>query len=123
MYRSSLVVSIFGLAILAGCASAPPRPTAELAKAQTLIEQAERNRAQQYAAADLDRARDKLHRSDVALNERKGDLAQRLAAEAAIDAEMALARATTTQAEKSAAEVTASVEALRNEAQREGVQP
>ncbi len=123
MYRSSIVVSILGLSILAGCASAPPRPIAELAKAQTLIEQAERNRAQQFAAADLDRARDKLRRSDVALNDRKGDLAQRLAAEAAIDAEMALARTTTAQAEKSAAEVTASVEALRNEAQREGVQP
>jgi Domain of unknown function (DUF4398) len=110
---------LLAAALSVGCASAPARPTAEFARAQTLVEQAERNRAQQYAAADLDRARDKLRRSDVAMNAHEEELANRLAAEAAIDAEVALARSSTAQAENSAAEVTASVEALRRESQRD----
>lgn len=105
-------------ATLCGCASAPSRPTADFTRAQTLIRQAEQNGAQRFAAADLDRARDELHRSEMAMDARDGDLANRLAAEAAVDAELAMARSSAGQAAKSAAEVSASIEALRSESQR-----
>lgn len=113
-----LVMLLATMATSVGCASKPQRPTAEFARAQALTEQAERNSAQRFAAADLDRARDKLTRSDAAMDAHQEDLANRLAAEAAIDAELALARSATAQAENSAAEVNASVEALRRESQR-----
>jgi hypothetical protein len=49
----------------------------------------------------------------------KDELANRLSAEAAVDAELALARSSAGQAGKSAAEVSASLETLRSESQRD----
>ncbi|HTU67498.1 MAG TPA: DUF4398 domain-containing protein [Steroidobacteraceae bacterium] len=100
-----------------GCASTP-LPTAEVARAQTLVAQAESSQAQQYAAADLDRARTKLQQANKAMDAKKPMPANQFATEAAADAEVAIARSQAAQAEKSAAEVDASVEALRSESQR-----
>jgi hypothetical protein len=118
--RSSRLVTLFLLAALglAGCASSPPASTQDFVRAQTLIEQAERNQAQQFAAADLDRAREKLTQSKAAINAKKPEMANRYATEAAVDAELALARSSMAQAEKSAQEVSDSVDQLRNESQR-----
>ena len=121
MTRSNLVPALL-LAVavtLGGCASSPSRPTADFTRAQTLIQQAEQNGAQRFAAADIDHARDELRRSQVAMDAGKEDLANRLSAEAAVDAELALARSSAGQAGKSAAEVSASIEALRSESQRD----
>jgi hypothetical protein len=123
MSRVVLVSITLAGALLTACASAPARPTPEYVRAQTLIEQAERNGAQRFAAADLDRARDKLRQSDAARNADKEMMADRFATEAAVDAELALARSSTAQAEKSAAEVRASVETLRAESERGELRP
>jgi hypothetical protein len=108
---------------LCGCASAPSRPTVDVTRAQTLIQQAEQNGAQRFAAADLDHARDALRRSQVAMDAGNEDVANRLSAEAAVDAELALARSAAGQAAKSAAEVSASIETLRTESQRDVDRP
>jgi hypothetical protein len=104
-------------AILAGCASAPPA-TDNIARAQTLVDQAASGGAQRYAAADLDRARERLRQAVIANNNEELELAARLADEAAAAAELALARAESTEASQAAAEVQRSVEALRRETQR-----
>jgi hypothetical protein len=102
-------------ALAAGCASAPPRPTEEMTRARTLIEQAEQNGAQRYAAADLQEARDKLQQSDQAAT--KGDTrdAQWLATEASADAQLASARASNGKAQDAAHQVDQDLATLRNQ--------
>src|SRR5579872_2529807 len=76
-----------------GCATQGPQPTEEMTRARTLIEQADRSGAQRYAAADLQRAHDQLSNADKANTERKYDDARRYAQSAAVDADVASARA------------------------------
>lgn len=113
-----LVASAIGLLIV-GCATQSARPTGEIARARTLIEQAERAGAQSYAAADLDQARSKLQLADAAEKDGKHEDARARANEAAASAELAMARTNAGEAQKAADEVQQSVETLRTEAQRD----
>jgi len=115
--RTRLVAAALIGGVFAACASAP-KPEAELARARTLVEQAEQSGAQRYAAADLDQARGKLQQADAASKEGKNDEARRLAVEAGVDAQLAAARTSSGEAKKSADEVQRSVETLRQEANR-----
>ena len=66
-FRRALQAPLAGIAILlAGCATLPP-PTAELDAAQQALARAEAADAEQYAAADLLRARDALSRALAAM--------------------------------------------------------
>jgi hypothetical protein len=112
----SLLPLLLACALTASCAS-EPRPVAELARAHTLVEAAEQSGAPQYAAADLDAAREKLQRAER--REVEPELAYRLAEEASADAQVAAARARAAKAEHAVAEVDASIESLRREANRE----
>jgi hypothetical protein len=112
----SLLPLVLACALAASCAS-EPRPVAELARAHTLVEAAEQSGAQQYAATDLDAARDKLQRAER--HEVGPELAYRLAEEASVDAQVAAARARAAKAEHAVAEVDASIETLRRETSRE----
>jgi hypothetical protein len=111
------VTAAIGL-LCAGCATQSGRPVAEITRARTLIEQAEKAGAQQYAAAELDQARNKLRLASAAAEDGKNDEARERANEAAADAELAAARATSGEAEKSAAEVQKGTETLQREADR-----
>jgi len=112
-----LVTAALGL-LCAGCASNANRPTSEITRARTLIEQAEKSGAQQYAAAELDQARNKLRLANAAVEGGKNDEARARANEAAADAELAQARATSGQAKKAADEVQSSTDALQRETNR-----
>ena len=112
-----LVTAALGL-LCAGCASNANRPTSEITRARTLIEQAEKSGAQQYAAAELDQARNKLRLANAAVEGGKNDEARARANEAAADAELAQARATSGQAKKAADEVQNSTDALQRETNR-----
>ena len=88
--------------LLASCAGTPP-PPAELAVANSTVQQAEQVGAVQYAPVELNNARAKIA---LANNAVKGDHpkeAQRLAAEAAADAKLAEAKAQAVQAQQAAA--------------------
>lgn len=122
-FSAFIPLTLLAVAGLTGCASSPPLPTGDYVRAQTLIEQAERNQAQQFAAADLDLARNKLKQSQAASNADETEMANRYASEAAVDAELALARSSMAQAEKSAREVSASVDQLRAESKRDERHP
>jgi Domain of unknown function (DUF4398) len=104
--------------LAAGCATQSTRPTAEISRARTLIEQAEKAGAQRYAAAELDQARDELRLADAAEEHGKRDEARARANEAAADAELAMARANSGEAQQAAAEVRQSTDTLQREAQR-----
>lgn len=102
---------------VAGCASAP-RPVEEMSRARTLIEQADQAGAQQFAAADLQRAREHLHSAEAADKEKDGVTAKQHALQASADAELAAAKARQGKAEQAAKEVQDGVSALDKESSR-----
>lgn len=111
-----LIAAAVGI-VSAGCASTP-RPDSEITRARTLVEQAEKAGAQQYAAVELDQARNKLRLATAANEDHKYDEARARANEAASDAELALARTNSGEAKKAADQVQESTDTLRQEAQR-----
>jgi hypothetical protein len=103
----------------AGCASEGPKPSDELTKAHTVVEQADKGgNAQRYAAADLQRAHDELSDADRLDGQRKYDEARYFAQRAEVDADVAVARGNSAEAQKAAADVTQGNKALQQETQR-----
>ena len=102
---------------MAGCAS-QPKPTAQLVRASTLVSQAEKDGAQRFAAADLQRARDELSNAQTAESDGKYANAQRLADRAAADADLASARASSGKSQQSAEQVRRSLDTLRQQLQQ-----
>ena len=102
---------------MAGCAS-QPKPTAQLVRASTLVSQAEKDGAQRFAAADLQRARDELSNAQTAESDGKYANARRLADRAAADADLASARASSGKSQQSAEQVRRSLDTLRQQLQQ-----
>ena len=116
-----LVAAAVGL-LCAGCATRQPTP--EITRAQTLIEQAEKAGAQQYAAEQLDSARSNLRLASAAARDGKQEEARAHANEAAADAELAQSRAASGTAEKAANEVQRGTDTLQRETERtQGIPP
>jgi len=106
------------LAAAAGCASQPPRQTTdELARAQALVGEAEQGGAQQYAADDLQSARDKLRQANE-LSAKRPVEAQHLAMESQLDAQLASARTDSGKAQHAVQETNQSLDTLRSEETR-----
>lgn len=107
-------------AVLAGCASTDvPPPRAEFARADLAIEQAVSADATQYAPLALRDARQKMEQARRALYEEKFLEARRLADEAEVNAQLALAESQTARAEQLAEENTRSLQVLREELKRQ----
>jgi chromosome segregation ATPase len=118
-----VAATVLAAALLGGCASQGPRPTEDLTRAKTLIEQADRAGAQRYAAAELDQARDRLKQAEDAADQGKQEIAQWRASEAAANAELAMARADNGEAHRAADELQKSIDTLRQEAERPAAAP
>jgi len=106
------------LAALGGCASEGPPPREAMARAHTLVEQADKGNAQRYAAADLQRAHDELAAAERDYNLKKYDEARAAAESAGADADLASARGSAGEAQRAALEVARSNGAVRQEADR-----
>jgi len=105
-------------ALIAGCSSGPSRETiADLARAQTLVAQAQASGAQQYAGADLQAARDKVQQADQ-LAHRDSRHADWLANEAAANALLASARTQSARTQQALEISNLSLQTLREEAER-----
>ena len=109
--------ALLAASALGGCAS-QPKPTAQLVRASTLVSEAEKDQAQHYAAADLQRARDELSGAQTAESDGKYDNALRLADRAAADADLATARAASGKAQQSAEQVRHSIDTLKQQLQQ-----
>jgi hypothetical protein len=123
MSLRTLVLSTTGallcVAAAAGCASEGPKPTDELTKAHTVVEQADKGgTAQRYAAADLQRAHDELSDADRYDAQKKYDEARYFAQRAEVDADVAVARGNSGEAQKAAADVASANNTLQQETQR-----
>ena len=106
---------------LAGCASSQPPSeavSADLATARTAVEQAEQADATNYAALEMRNARQKLEQAQAAMDRGDRMLAQRLAEQAAVDAQLAEVKSRSTKAQNAVTEVQESIRALREEIQR-----
>lgn len=107
---------------LVACASAPLPPTESLNAARDAIASAEQAEARQYAGAELEEANRHLADANKAVAAERMTEAGRLAKQARVAAELAIAR---TQAAKAAAinrEMGRGAEALDEEMQRQGDQ-
>ena len=120
--RTLILLSTTGALVClsaAGCASEGVKPTDELTKAHTVVEQADKGgNAQRYAAADLQRAHDELSDADRLDGQRKYDEARYFAQRAEVDADVAVARGNSAEAQKAAADVTQGNNTLQQETHR-----
>jgi hypothetical protein len=105
--------------LASGCASERPEPREELSRARTLVDQADKANAQLYAAADVQRAHDELNSAERNYGAKKYNEARADAESAAVDADVATARASAAAAQRAAAEVTQGNNTLRQETQRD----
>jgi hypothetical protein len=117
-FRLRALVVLAGAAILAGCASAPPAPTASLQAARQAIASAERTEAGRFAPGELSEARSKLAAADNAVAQKNMIAAGRLSEESRAGAELASARAAAVKADAVNAEMIRSTETLMDEMQR-----
>lgn len=106
--------------LVSGCATEQSKPTEELTKARSVIQQADKGDAQRYAAADLQRAHDELSSAERAADNRKYDDARRFAEDAEVDADVATARGNSGAAEHAVQEIRQSMETLKQESERKG---
>ena len=122
MLLRTIVLSTTGAllcAVAVGCASEGVKPSDELTKAHTVVEQADKGgNAQRYAAADLQRAHDELSDADRYDAQKKYNEARYFAQRAEVDADVAVARGNSGEAQKAAADVAQSNNTLQQETQR-----
>lgn len=101
----------------AGCASTPI-PNEKIAVARASVQRAEQAGAVEYAPVQMQAARDKLARAEKAIADRDAQPATQLAEQANVDAQLAEATAQENHSHKAAAELDASLESLRQEANK-----
>jgi uncharacterized protein DUF4398 len=117
MTRATVTIAALGALLgAAGCASAP-KPTAELAQAHSLVDQAEQSGAPQLASTDLASARSKLQQADMDAG-KEPERSLREAQEATADARVALARTGAAKAQQALRDVNAGTQTLRQEEAR-----
>ena len=113
------VVSIFCMEfLLSGCSSTPKAPTEALKAAEVAIANAEQARVADYASPELGEAREKLVSARLAVEKENMVSAERLAQQAKVDAELAMAKASAAKAKAVNEELQKSNSVLQQELQR-----
>lgn len=120
---NKLLLSVVGagtVAVMIGCGgSVSPLTKERVARSDVTVQRATQTLGNSEAGAiELQRAKDSLSQAKQAVEAKNDKRADRMAQQAQLDAELALAKAETATARKAADEVLASIETLRNEAAR-----
>jgi adenine-specific DNA glycosylase len=113
-----LGIVLAGLLFLGACASTPQAPTRSLQAAEQAIASAEQARVADYASLELSQAREKLAAARVAAQREDMVVAQRLADEALVGAQLATAKAGEIKAKKVNEDMKESTRTLINEMDR-----
>lgn len=117
-YTKLAAVAFTALAVGA-CSSVPDVTKERVANSETVVQQAQQTiGTSESGAVELQQAKEKLAAAQTALKADRPQDAERAAVQARLSAELAIAKAQSTQARRSAAEVLASLETLRGEAER-----
>jgi hypothetical protein len=108
------------LAVLAGCGGISQATKERMAQTETAVQQAQTTLGNSESGAlELQRAREHLAEAHKAVDGGKEGEALRAANEAQLQAALAIAKSQSAKARKAAADMQASIEALRNEAVRD----
>ncbi|MBU1331801.1 MAG: DUF4398 domain-containing protein [Gammaproteobacteria bacterium] len=102
--------------ILAGCAGNPP--TEQFAVTQSAVNSAVSAGATEYAAVEMQSARDKLKQAELAMHDEDYEKAKRLAEQAEWDARVAERKAEAAKAERAVQDANQGIEELRQEGMR-----
>jgi len=119
MKRDSAGKIACGMAVLCAgaCATTPP-PTEQFAAARAMVNQAQ-PAAGKEAPLELQSAQAKLSRAEDAMQRGDYEIARRNAEQAEVDAKLASVLAQDVRAQRDAAEVDRSIDALRDELRKE----
>ena len=117
---AALLVGMGSTIFLAACGGISDLTRERVSRSETAVQQAQQPVGRSEAGAvELQRAKDELAQAQQALNDKDAQSAERHAEQAELDAQLAMAKAESTQARKAADELLASIEALRREASRD----
>lgn len=112
------------LAVLSACTGVSAVTKERVAKGANSVQQAQQTLGQsEQGALELQQARDKIAGAKSALAKGHHEEAERLAAQAHLYAELAVAKSQSASARKAADEVLASLETLRRESERNSPMP
>lgn len=103
--------------LIAGCASTPA-PTEQMATSKAAIINASSAGGEEYAPLQLQSAKDKMDAAELAMKAENYVLARRLAEEAQVDADLAVAMSRSDKAAKAAKAIQQDSHALRQEIDR-----
>jgi hypothetical protein len=115
----ALTLGVCALGLLSACSGVSNLTNEHLAQSETSVQQAQQTvGTSEHGAVELQQARDKLEAAKSALARGQQPEAERSAAQAHLYAELAVAKSQSADARKSANEVLASVNMLRQETER-----
>ncbi|MWV17380.1 DUF4398 domain-containing protein [Pseudomonas sp. L-22-4S-12] len=113
----SLLAAGGGL-LLSACAERPLPPSQALQAAESAISNAEQARVADYASPELGVAREKLAAANAAVQQEQMLLAEHLAEQSRVEAELALAKSQAARAKMVNDEMLKSTDSLKQEMQR-----
>jgi ribosome-associated translation inhibitor RaiA len=116
--RAPALMAALAVLSLAACASMPEAPLQELQAAELAITSAEQAGVADYSAPQLNQAREKLASARTAVQREDMVLAERLADESKVEADLALASAEMLKAKAVNDDMQDSIDTLKQELQR-----
>ena len=115
----ALTLGASALGLLSACSGVSQLTKERVAQSETSVQQAQQTAGKsEHGAVELQQAREKLDAAKSALAKGQQQQAERLAAQAHLYAELAVAKSQSGDARKAADEVLASVNMLRQETER-----
>jgi predicted metal-dependent hydrolase len=119
----NVLVGIAALVVASGCAGNSQRADTrayqeDFARAEASIDEAQKVGAYEHGSVDLNRAREKLNAARKASDEGDDDVAQRLAIEADLDADVAAATARNQEMQGAVTELQEGIRTLQDELRR-----
>ena len=120
-FKKALAVTlgVSALGLLSACSGVSQLTKERVAQSETSVQQAQQTAGKsEHGAVELQQAREKLDAAKSALAKGQQQQAERMAAQAHLYAELAVAKSQSADARKSADEVLASLNTLRQETER-----
>lgn len=114
-----IVIAAISLFAVAACGGVSEVTRDRVERSETVVRQAEQTVGNsEHGALELQSAKDTMGRARRALEDDKGEAADRYAQQAQLDAELAIAKSQSAAAREAADELMASIQTLRREAAR-----
>ena len=118
------IAGFIALNLLSACSSVTDVTRERVARGDTAVQQAQQTLGNSEAGAlELQRAKSKMEEAHHAIDKKDGKQAERSATQAELSAQLAVAKGQSSAARKAADELLASIQQLRQEAQRETAPP